>query len=100
MRTEEVGRARESTSISVIPPIPRLIDNELLLQAKKRDVWSVPNPSGAEAIFQIASSCFGSLSVHCSCHTETRYANASYPKTEILKMLKISDTFWKTRQLT
>ncbi len=29
-------------------------------------------------LFQIASSCFGSLSVHCGCHTETRYANAPW----------------------
>ncbi len=33
-------------------------------------------------LFQIASSCFGCLSVHCGCYTETRYANVSYPMTE------------------
>ncbi len=38
-------------------------------------------------LFQIASSCFGGLSVYNGCHTETRYANAPYSmtKTHILK---------------
>ncbi len=38
----------------------------------------VPNPSGAEAIVSDASLRFGSLSVRCGCHTETRYANSPH----------------------
>ncbi len=47
----------------------------------------VPSPSGAEAIV-----CFGNLSVHCGCHTETRYENAPYPITEthILKDVSVN----------
>ncbi len=34
-------------------------------------------------LFQIASSCFVSLSIHCSCHTKTSFANAPYSMTEM-----------------
>ncbi len=73
--------ARESTSISKIRP---LIDNELCLPGKTgRMVTQSPTLQVLRPMFQIASSCFGSLSVHCGCHTETSYANAPYPMTEM-----------------
>ncbi len=40
--------------------------------------YTVSKVLGAEAI---VSGC-GSLSVHCGCYTETRYANAPYPMAE------------------
>ncbi len=39
-------------------------------------------------LFQIASSRFGSLSVHCGGHTETRYANAPYDPMTGMHILK------------
>ncbi len=60
----------------------KLIDNELWLLGKTgRLVTQSLTLRVLRPLFQIASSRFGSLSVHC-CHTETRYANAPYPMTE------------------
>ncbi len=79
--------ARESTSISAIPPILAsltlsLIDNKLWLLGKMgRLVTQSLTLRVMRPLFQIASSCFGSLSVHCGCHTETRY-KAPYQMTE------------------
>ncbi len=73
MRTVEVESAWESTCINAIPPVPPLIDNELWQPGKTGHLvtqsltFRVLRP-----LFQIASLRFGSLSVHCSCHTETR----------------------------
>ncbi len=83
MRTEEVERAWESTSISAIPPILPLIDNELWLPGKTGHlVTQSLTLRVLRPLFQIASSRFGSLSIRWSWHTETRYANAPYPETE------------------
>ncbi len=52
---------------------------------KLTQLWRLPllrNPETWKGpLFQIASSRFGSLSVHCGCHTETRY-KAPHPMTE------------------
>ncbi len=70
---------RESTSISAITPIPpsltKLIDNELWLPGKTRRLVTL-SLQVLRPLFQIASSHFSSLSVHCGCHSETSYANA------------------------
>ncbi len=83
----ERERERESTSISAIPPITpsitKLIDNELWLPGKtRRLITQFLTLQVLRPLFQITSSCFGSLSVHCGCHTETRYANVPHPMTE------------------
>ncbi len=71
----------------------KLIDNELWLPGKTgRLVTLSLTLQVLRTLFQITSSCFGSLSVHC-CHTETRYTNAPH-----LIAIK-RRTFWKTRQL-
>ncbi len=87
MRTEEVEREREHfyQCDSAYPAFTnfKLIDNKCDSR-EKRDVWS-PSPLTLRVLrplFQITSSRFASLSVHCGCHNETRYVNAPYPMTE------------------
>ncbi len=101
MRTEEVGvREREHfyQRDSAYPAFTnfKLIDKELWLPGKTgRLVTQSLTLRVLRLLFQIASSRFGSLSVRCGCHTETRYANA--------RPLMIQwqwRTFWKTGQLT
>ncbi len=49
----------------------KLIDNELWLPGKMGCLVTQSLTLGVlRSLFQIASSCFGSLSVHCGCHTE------------------------------
>ncbi len=61
----------------------KLIDNELWLPGKTgRLVTQSLTLQMLKPLFQIVSSRFGSLSVRCGYHTETRYSNAPYPMTE------------------
>ncbi len=89
MRTEEVVRAHEREhfyqSDSAYPAFTnfKLIDNELWLPGKTgRLVTLSLTLRVLRPLFQITSSCFGSLSVRCGCHTDTKYANAPHLMTE------------------
>jgi len=69
--------------MTIYKQYPPIIDNKLWLPGKTGClVTQSLTLRVLRPLFQIASLRFGSLSVHCSCHTETSYANAPYPMTE------------------
>ncbi len=83
MRTEEVERARAREYLyqrdSAFSTNFKLIDNELWLPGETgRLVTESLTLQVLRPLFQIASSCFGSLYIY----TETSYTNTSYIMTE------------------